>query len=77
MSNNELEQRIAALEAENRSLKESLSQREAYIRHTFGRYLTDDVLDEILESKENLKIGGFRKTVTMMFTDLRATIWRR
>ena len=71
MSNNELEQRIAALEAENRSLKESLSQREAYIRHTFGRYLTDDVLDEILESKENLKIGGFRKTVTMMFTDLR------
>ena len=47
MSNNELEQRIAALEAENRSLKESLSQREAYIRHTFGRYLTDDVLDEV------------------------------
>ena len=71
MSNNELEQRIAALEAENRSLKQSLSQREAYIRRTFGRYLTDDVLDEILESKENLKIGGFRKTVTMMFTDLR------
>ena len=42
-----------------------------FIRKTFGRYLSDDVVDSILESPEGLKLGGEKRTVTIMITDLR------
>ena len=41
------------------------------IRETFGRYLSEKVVDEILESPEGQKIGGRRATVTVMMADLR------
>ncbi len=42
-----------------------------FVRETFGRYLSSRVVDEILESPEGSKIGGRRKTVTILMADLR------
>ena len=42
-----------------------------FIRDTFGRYLSKKVVDEILESPNGQEIGGQRKTVTVMMSDLR------
>lgn len=43
----------------------------SFIKETFGRYLSRKVVDEILESPEGQKIGGRRKTVTVLMSDLR------
>lgn len=42
-----------------------------FVRRTFGRYLTDQVVQEILDSPDGLKLGGQRRFVTLMMTDLR------
>ena len=57
--------------AEIARLKEQLRQRDDLIRQTFGRFLTDEVAEEILSHSADLKIGGERRVVTIMFTDLR------
>ncbi len=41
------------------------------IRKTFGRYLTDEVVANLLESKEGLKLGGKRQKITVLTSDLR------
>ena len=63
--------RLRALEEENSRLRESLRQQEEFTHRTFGRYLTDEVLEEILDNGEGLRIGGERREVTMLFSDLR------
>lgn len=50
---------------------EQLKSREAFIRATFGRYLTDDIVADILEKPEGLKLGGDARTVTIMMADIR------
>ncbi len=42
-----------------------------FIKDTFGRYLSRKVVDEILESPQGQKIGGTRKTITVLMSDLR------
>ena len=42
-----------------------------FIRKTFGQYLSSKVVDQILESPDGPKIGGSRKTVTVLISDLR------
>ncbi|MBW2611569.1 MAG: adenylate/guanylate cyclase domain-containing protein [Deltaproteobacteria bacterium] len=42
-----------------------------FIKDTFGRYLSKKVVEEILASPEGQKIGGQRKTVTILMSDLR------
>jgi len=42
-----------------------------FIRNTFGRYLSKRVVDEILETTDGQEIGGRRKTVTVLMSDLR------
>jgi adenylate cyclase len=41
------------------------------IRKTFGRYLTDAVVANILEQPEGLKLGGERREITLLTSDLR------
>ncbi len=41
------------------------------MRKTFGRYLTDEVVASLLETPEGLKIGGEKKNVTILVSDLR------
>lgn len=49
---------------------EGLKQRD-FIRDTFGRYLTKEVVKSILESKDGLKLGGEAREITLMMSDLR------
>ena len=37
----------------------------------FGRYVSKAVVQEILSSKEEIKVGGIRKDITLMFVDIR------
>ncbi|MTJ47613.1 CHASE2 domain-containing protein [Dolichospermum sp. UHCC 0259] len=41
------------------------------IRKVFGRYLTDAVVANLLESPEGLKLGGERRQITIFTSDLR------
>ena len=63
-------QRNEAYEELRAALKD-LEVRNQFIRKTFGRYLTDDVVENLLESPDGLKVGGERREVTILMTDLR------
>ncbi len=52
-------------------LAESLEIRNRFIRSTFGRYLSDEIVARLLETPEGLKLGGEKRTVTVMMSDLR------
>jgi len=41
------------------------------IRKTFGRYLNDGVIANLLESPDGFKLGGENRTVTLLLSDLR------
>lgn len=41
------------------------------IRRTFGRYLSDDVVATLLEKPGGLQLGGERRTITILTSDLR------
>ncbi len=43
----------------------------ADIRQTFSRYLTDEVVANLLETPEGLKMGGERREITILTSDLR------
>ncbi len=42
-----------------------------FIRRTFGRYLTDEVVDELLGSPDGLEMSGETREVTFLVSDLR------
>lgn len=55
---------------EEREKLEGLRQRD-FVRATFGRYLSNEVVDQILDSREGLNMGGENREVTFLFSDLR------
>jgi PAS domain S-box-containing protein len=59
------------VETELRQLAEQVGLRNRFIRDTFGRYLTDEVVSTLLESPTGLQMGGEKRKITMMMTDLR------
>jgi len=59
------------VEAELQHLAEQVELRNRFIRQTFGRYLTDEVVATLLETPEGTQMGGEKRKVTMMMTDLR------
>lgn len=42
-----------------------------FIRDTFGRYVTQEVVKKLLESKEALELGGETREVSLLINDLR------
>lgn len=50
---------------------EKLEQANHFIRETFGRYLSEEVVDTILESPQGLRLGGEKRVVTVLMSDLR------
>ena len=52
-------------------LAKQLELRNKFIRATFGRYLTDEVVAGLLDSPEGLKLGGEQRQVTILMSDLR------
>jgi class 3 adenylate cyclase/HAMP domain-containing protein len=58
----------------NDELKQLYELRERhirFIRQTFGRYLSSDVVANLLDSPAGLALGGEKRTVTIMMSDLR------
>lgn len=55
---------------EEKEKMESLRQSD-FIRGTFGRYLSNEVVEELLESPEGLKMSGEVREVTFLVSDLR------
>ena len=53
------------------SVNEALEVRNRFIRETFGRYLSDEIVDNILETPDGVKLGGEKRHVSIMITDLR------
>src|SRR2546422_1786867 len=49
---------------------EGLRQRD-FIRDTFGRYVSPEVAKTLLESPEGLRLGGEKREVTILMSDLR------
>jgi len=63
-------QRDEAFEEIKRQSKE-LEIRNRFIKKTFGRYLSDDIVNSILDSPDGLELGGEQRKVTIMMTDIR------
>jgi class 3 adenylate cyclase len=54
-----------------RSLISEVERRNQFIRDVFGRYLTDEVAETLLDSPEGLSLGGERREITIMMADIR------
>ncbi|WP_392534352.1 CHASE2 domain-containing protein [Nostoc sp. C117] len=53
------------------ALTQYIAQGSAEMRKTLGRYLTDEIVANILETPSGLKLGGERRKVTVLVSDLR------
>ncbi len=54
-----------------RNARARAEQDREFVRQTFGRYLTEQVVQQLLDSPDGLRLGGKREFVTIMMTDLR------
>jgi adenylate cyclase len=52
--------------------REKLERSEKFIRATFGRYVSEEVVDSLLEEPEGLKLGGVLREVTILMSDIRS-----
>jgi len=48
-----------------------LEKRNTLIRNLFGRYLDNEIVDNLLETPKGLELGGKRQKITMLVSDLR------
>ena len=48
-----------------------LQRKHQFVRETFGRYLSDEIVTAILESPTGLNLGGEKREVTILMSDLR------
>jgi len=51
--------------------REKVAEMAALLKKMFGRYLSTEVMNTIIENPEALELGGERRSVTIMMTDLR------
>lgn len=66
----ELRDALKAME-KIQELNKQLEIRNQLLKTTFGRYLSDDIVEEILNTPNGLEMGGQRAFVTIMMSDLR------
>ncbi|MBF0096516.1 MAG: adenylate/guanylate cyclase domain-containing protein [Magnetococcales bacterium] len=62
------------LDRVNKSLRESqeqLEKRNQFIRSIFNRYMSDEVVESLLETPDGLQMGGDKRLVTVLMSDLR------
>ena len=52
-------------------LNQDLDRRNQFIRKTFGRYTADEIVDTLLDMPDGLKLGGEKREVTLLMSDLR------
>lgn len=53
------------------NIKKALDMRSRFIKETFGKYLSDEIVANILESPSGMQLGGDKRVATIMMTDLR------
>ena len=51
--------------------RQQLERNEAFIRATFGRYVSDEIVANLLEQPEGLSLGGDLREVTILMSDIR------
>jgi class 3 adenylate cyclase len=61
---------IGELTAAFNDMAKGLEERE-FIRNTFQKFVHKDIANELLKSPDKVKVGGERKKVTVLFTDIR------
>ncbi|MBD2066491.1 adenylate/guanylate cyclase domain-containing protein [Leptolyngbya sp. FACHB-671] len=66
-----LEGRVKERTADLAQANDDLEKRNQLIRQVFGRYLSDEVVVNLLESPGGLKLGGDRRKITILTSDLR------
>ncbi len=65
----QVDQQLAAVETRRKAGE--LEASNAFIRSTFGRYVSDDVVAQLLEDPEALELGGERRPITVLASDVR------
>ncbi|MGM0593948.1 MAG: adenylate/guanylate cyclase domain-containing protein [Pseudomonadota bacterium] len=67
--------RVIALSDKQQSrlneLNSALETRNDFIKEVFGRYTSDELVDSILQSPDGLNLGGEKRHITILMTDLR------
>ena len=51
--------------------REQLERRNRFIRETFGRYTSDEIVGVLLDVPEGLNLGGEKREITLLMSDLR------
>src|SRR5512137_2306436 len=51
--------------------RQELERRNEFIRKVFGRYTSNEVVEALLDAPDGLKLGGEKRTVTILMSDLR------
>ena len=51
--------------------RDALRKRNLFIRQVFGRYLTDEVAEKVLNNPDGWRLGGELREVTVLMSDLR------
>ena len=65
------EVRIFLEAEETRRRAEELEGKNRFIREIFGRYVTQDVVDHLLDSPVGLRLGGEKRHVTILVAELK------
>jgi len=68
---NEIEDQLAVKVDEVEALVVNLELRNGFIREVFGRYITDDVVNTLLASPAGLQLGGEKRKITILISDVR------
>ena len=66
----ELRDAVKAMER-IQALNGQLELRNKLLSETFGRYLSDEIVRQLLETPEGLALGGKKRTLTILMSDLR------
>jgi class 3 adenylate cyclase len=54
-----------------RERAEELERRNRYLTDLFGRYVSDDVVTQLLDTPDGLQLAGERRDLTLLFADIR------
>jgi len=67
----ELEVQVRERTVDLAEVNDDLEKRNGLIRQVFGRYMSDEIVTNLLESPQSLNLGGERRKITILVSDLR------